>query len=167
MLFVPRPKGLGKDNFLKLADKEEVMGVFQGAPYTYRRHWVSGRSVECPSEGCQICAAPPELDERGRNKNAPTFRFRINFVTTKDGKWIPKIFEGGGELYDQLTSLDKKFDLSKTVVEIQRIGMKQSTKYNVLPRVDMPLNEEMAAKIKATPLLPLSVEESGSSAESA
>lgn len=151
MLFVPRPKGLGKDNFLKLADKEEVTGIFAGEIYSFRRHWsqATQRSIECLGEGCQVCATDPE--------SRASFRFRINFVTTKDGKWFPKIFEGGGELYDTLTGLDKKFDLSKTVVEITRMGMKQNTKYNVLPRIDQPITKDMEAKIKAVELLPLSV----------
>lgn len=156
MLFAPRPKGLGKDNFLKLADKEEVTGLFAGAIYAYKRHWVAGRGAECAGDGCQYCAAPPDLDEKGRNKNAPTFRFRVNFITTKDGKFIPKIFEGGGEFYDQLVNLDKKFDLQKTVVDITRMGMKTNTKYSVVPRVDIPLTKEWMDKIAAVQLLPLS-----------
>jgi hypothetical protein len=159
MLFAPRPKGLGKDNFLKLADKEEVTGMFRGEPYTYRRHWVQGRGAECSGEGCQYCAAPPDLDEKGRNKNAPTFRFRINFVTSKDGQFVAKIFEGGGELYDDLVNLDKKFDLSKVVVDLSRSGMKQNTKYRVLPRADMPVTKEILDKINAVQLLPLSAAE--------
>jgi hypothetical protein len=147
MLFAPRPKSLGKDAFLKLSDKEEVTGIFRGEIHTFRRHWANNRGVECGGEGCAICQADPE--------NYPAFRFRINFITTKDGKWLAKIFEGGGELYDTLTSLDKKFDLSKTVVEITRLGLKQNTKYNVLPRIDQPVSKEMEAKIGAVGLLPL------------
>lgn len=151
MLFVPRPKGLGKDNFLKLGDKEEVTGIFRGEIYSFKRHWVNQRSAECIGEGCPICAADPE--------NRPSYRFRVNFITTKDGKWIAKIFEGGGELYDTLANLDKKFDLAKTVVEITRRGMKQNTRYDVLPLVNQPLTAEMKAKIEAVALLPLSAEE--------
>lgn len=148
MLFVPRPKSLGKDNFLKLGDKEEVTGVFKGELYTFRRHWTNNRSTECAGEGCPICKEDPE--------NYPAFRFRANFITTKDGRWLPKIFEGGGELYDQLTNLDRKFNLVKTVVDIARSGLKQNTKYNVVPRTDIPITKEMEAKIAAVELLPLS-----------
>ena len=152
MLFTPRPKGLGSENFLKLNDKQEVTGIFQGGIYTFRRHWLNNRGSECPGEGCQICAADPE-------KNYPSFRFRVNFITTKDGKWVAKIFEGGGETYDILTNLDRKFDLTKTVVEIGRSGLKQNTKYNVIPLTNYPITKEMDAMIKAVTLLALSSEE--------
>lgn len=150
MLFTPRPKGLGKENFLKLSDGEEVTGVFRGQPHTFRRHWMQStqRSSECVGEGCPICQADPE--------NRPAFRFRINFITTRDGRWIPKIFEGGGELYDQLSSLDKKLNLANTVVEIQRRGVKQNTKYMIIPMTNMPITKEMAAMIAQVQLLPLS-----------
>lgn len=147
MLFTPRQKGLGKDNFLKLNDQEEVQGVFAGALYTFKRHWKNNQSMECIGSSCPVCTTDPE--------NRPGFRFRVNFITTKDGKWVAKIFEGGGELYDSLVGLDKKFNLSDTVVEIIRRGTKQNTKYDVLPRADMPINKEMKEKIGAVSLLPL------------
>src|SRR3990167_8255670 len=150
MLFAPRPRSLGKDAFLKLADKEEVTGLFKGEIHTFKRHWTNQRSVECIGEGCSVCSVDKE--------NYPAFRFRINFVTTKDGAWIAKIFEGGGELYDILVTLDKKFDLGKTVVDITRNGVKQNTKYNVIPRMDIPVTKEMREKIEAVGTLPLSAE---------
>lgn len=150
MMFTPRPKGLGKENFLKLNDKEEVIGLFRGAPHTFRRHWMGNRGAECIGDGCPICQADAE--------NKPSFRFRINFITSKEGQWIAKIFEGGGELYDQLVSLDKKFDLTNMVVEITRMGVKQNTKYTVLPMMKEPLTKEILAKINAVELLPLSVD---------
>lgn len=155
MLFVPRPKGLGKDNFLKLGDGEEVTGVFRGEVYSFRQHWRSNGGVECSGEGCQICAEPPPEGEKPRY---PAFRFRVNFITSKDGKWVAKIFETGGEVYDALTSLDKKFGLDKTVVDLARSGQKKDTKYTIVPRPDQPLTKEMMDKIKAVPLLPLTVE---------
>lgn len=149
MLFTPREKGLGAENFLKLNDKEEVTGLFKGEIYTFKRHWVNTRGSECPGAGCPVCAVDPE-------KNYPSFRFRINFVTSRDGQWISKIFEGGGETYDLLVSLDKKFDLAKTVVDITRRGIKQNTKYDILPRLDQPLTKEMLSKINSVDLLALS-----------
>jgi hypothetical protein len=157
-IFAPRARGLGKDNFLKLNDGEEVTGIFKGEPYTYRRHWINQRGVECEGVGtCQYCAAENQKPEKDRA--FPSFRFRINFVTTKDGKWVSKIFEGGGELYDQLVKIDQKFDLSKTVVDLSRSGTKQNTKYSVLPRTDLPLSKDMAEKVAAVPTLPLTAEE--------
>ncbi len=148
MLFKPRPKGLGKENFLKLNDNEEISGVFRGEIHTFKRHWVNQRSVECPGDDtCPICNVDPD--------NYPSFRFRINFITTKNGEWIAKIFEGGGELYDMLVTIDRKFDLSRTAVEITRMGLKQNTKYSVLPRLDMPITEAMEEKLSSVSLLPL------------
>lgn len=154
MLFEPRPKGLGKDSFLKLNDKEEVTGVFRGEIHTFKRHWVSNRSQECTGQDCPFCTAKTDPEK----ENYPAFRFRVNFVTTKDGEWVAKIFEGGGELYDQLTNFDRKFDLTKTVVDISRQGLKQSTRYLIYPRIDQPITKEMEAKLKSVTLLALSVE---------
>lgn len=148
MLFNPRPKGVG---FLKLADGEEVSGAFVGAPYTFRQHWVKGRGAECQGEGCTFCANP-ELDKDGKAK-FPGFRFRINFVTTIDGKYAARIFEGGGKTYDKLVALDKKFDLTNTSVEITRRGVKQNTDYDFYP--GKPITEKVRAQIKAVELLPL------------
>jgi hypothetical protein len=148
MLFTPRQKGLGKENFLTLNDKEEVTGIFSGEIFTYKRHWSNNRSQECIGQDCPFCKAEPD--------KYPAFRFRINFITTKDGKWVSKIFEGGGETYDQLASLDRKFDLSKTIVEITRRGLKQNTKYDILPLTNQPITKEMETKIKGVTLLPLS-----------
>lgn len=153
MIFTPRPKGLGKDNFLKLRDKEEISGLFRGKPYTYKRHWLNNQSAECVGEDCPYCKADPE--------HSPAFRFRINFITTIDGKWVAKIFEGGGELYDQLCNLDRKYDLSKTVVEITRRGLKQSTKYDILPLVNEPVTPEIENRLKEVELLALFVDKSG------
>lgn len=162
MMFEPRKKGLGKENFLSLNDKEEVTGLFRGEIYTFKRHWVSNRGTECIGEGCHFCRDDDEYNatEKDNSKRRfPAFRFRVNFVTTKDGQWVAKIFEGGGETYDLLSSLDKKFDLAKTVVDIARRGLKQNTKYDILPRVDQPLTKEMSSKINAVPLLALSADE--------
>jgi hypothetical protein len=147
MLFTPRTKGLGKENFLRLSDQEECSGLFRGDIYTFKRHWINGRSEECKSVACTICASDPE--------NRPSFRFRVNFVTYKNGQWVAKIFEGGGEIYDLLTNLDRKFNLSSTLIDITRRGTQQNTKYDILPRVDQPITQEMEARIKTIPLLPL------------
>jgi hypothetical protein len=149
MLFMPRVKGLGKENFLNLNDQEEATGIFSGEIYTFKRHWLNNRGMECTGAGCPTCASDPE--------NRPSFRFRVNFITLKNGQWVAKIFESGGELYDLLVSLDKKFNLSKVLTDITRRGLKQNTKYDILPRIDQPVSQEMEAKIKAVSLLQLSV----------
>src|SRR4051812_3522620 len=99
MMFKPRPRGLGAANFLKLADGEEVTGVFRGGIYTFRKHWMGQGTptVECAGADCPVCVTKPP--------KGPSFRFRVNLITSKDGQWIAKIFEGGSELYDQLSIL--------------------------------------------------------------
>lgn len=150
MLFTPRSKGLGSDSFLKLNDKEEVSGFFKGEIYKFYRHWANNRSIECVGAECPVCKVDPE--------NKPGFRFRINFITTKEGHWFPKIFEGGGEIYDSLVNLDRKYDLTKTAVEITRRGLKQNTKYDILPLVNYPITKEIDAKLKSVSLLALSTD---------
>lgn len=149
MMFAPRPKGLGKESFLKLNDQEEITGVFRGEIYLYKRHWINKRGIECSGESCPVCKAD------AKKENYPSFRFRINFITSKDGQWIAKIFEGGSEVYDSLTRLDKKHDLSKTAVEITRAGLGTSTKYHILPLKDYPMTKELEATLKSVTLKPL------------
>jgi hypothetical protein len=147
MFFLPRLKRLSKESFLNLNDQEEATGIFSGEIYTFKRHWLNNRGIECTESGCPTCASHPE--------NHPSFRFRVNFVTLKNGQWIAKVFESGGEVYDLLVSLDKKFNLSKVLIDITRRGMKQNTKFDILPRADKPVSQEMMDKMKAVDLLPL------------
>lgn len=151
MMFTPRPKSMNRDHFIKLADQEEVTGVFRGSIHTFRQHWTQTRSVDCTGVECPLCKANPD--------KYPAFKFRVNFVTSKDGQWISKLFEGSGSLYDQLVNLDKKLGLDKTAVDIARSGVGKNTKYNVIPRTDIPLDAKVMAKINAVPLLPLTVGE--------
>jgi hypothetical protein len=153
MLFTPRPKGLGKENFLRLNDQEEATGIFRGEIYTFKQHWVNGRGTECTGSGCQMCASDPD--------HYPAFRFRVNFIQSNNGQFSAKIFEGGGGIYDSLVSLEKKFDLSKTIVDIARSGTKKNTKYQILPRVDMPVTQELESRLRAVPLLQLSTSSTG------
>jgi len=148
MLFTPRLKGLGKENFLRLGDQEEATGIFKGEIYTFKQHWVDGRGSECSGPGCQMCANDPE--------HYPAFRFRVNFILSNNGQLAAKIFEGGGGIYDSLVNLEKKFDLSKTIIDISRSGTKKNTKYQILPRSDIPVTQEMESKFKSIQLHQLS-----------
>ena len=154
MLFNPRPKGLGRDNFVKLNDGQEITGVFRGVPHTFRRHWEGNRGSECIGAECPLCKAESEKKEPKR----PAFRFRINLLTSAEGKYAPKIFEGGGELYDELSSLDKKFNLAQTPVTITRRGTGTNTRYSIIPLPHMPVSKEMDKQISAVTLLPLTAQ---------
>lgn len=148
MMFAPRPKGLGSDNFLKLNDREKVVGVFKGDLYKFRRHWVGGKGMEC--EGADKC---PVCKEGSSKENYPSFRFRINFVTDK---MIPKIFEGGAETYDALTLVDAQYDLSQYIVQISRRGLGKKTTYEFEVDAKTPLTKENKTKIESVTLLSLS-----------
>jgi hypothetical protein len=148
MMFIPRPKGLGSEKFLKLNDKEEVSGFFKGEIYIFNHHWSNKRGVECTGTDCPICAIDPD--------NRANFRFRVNFIISNNDQWIPKIFESNGETYDSLVKLDRKYDLTKTLVEITRSGVQQNTKYHILPVANYPITKEMQDKLNAVTLLPLS-----------
>jgi hypothetical protein len=145
MMFTPRPKGLGKDNFVKLNDRESLLGIFRGDIYTFKRHWANNKSETCTGAECPIC----KVDA----KNYPSFRFRINFLTDN---MLPKIFEGGAETYDALTEVDKSSDLAKCLVQITRRGLSKKTSYEFEAQVKTPITKEARAKIDSIPLLPLS-----------
>ena len=143
MLFTPRKKGISTENFIRLQDGQEVTGIFAGMPDTFKIHWLNNKTSIC-EDGCSVCRDFPD--------NKPKFRFRINLVTQENGKWIPKIFEGGGPLFDDLVAKDAKFGLHKTLIEISRRGTKADTKYEVLPRLDIVVTPEMIKEIKTVKL---------------
>jgi hypothetical protein len=58
-----------------------------------------------------------------------------------------------------------KFELSKTVIEITRRGLKQSTKYDILPMTNQPLTKEMEQKLNTVPLLALSIQQAEQESE--
>jgi len=123
MMFKARQKGGGK-NFLKLKDKDSVTGVFRGDPHTFYQHWVGGRGVTCTrSTGCTHC----ESGEKG------SFRCRVNFIMSEEGKLIAKVFECGGKVYDALSALSADCDLSTHKVKITRSGSGTDTTYSILP----------------------------------
>lgn len=155
MIFNPRPKtlGLGAKAYVSLKDGEEITGVFRGNPYTYYRHWTGTNGVECTRKLMGTC----DLCETSEKKAA--YRFKMNFITSVDGKYVAKVFEGGGDLYDELANLHKKFNLAVNPVEITRRGTGTSTRYTILPLVNAPLTNEMQMQIEAVPLLKLTANE--------
>lgn len=118
--------GVDTKNFVKLKDKESAIGVFRGDPYDFRQHWVDKRSVLCTGaeKGCKLCA----------EKVKDGFRFRLNFITKENGGYVPKIFEQGWMVYEQLRALHEgDYKLDKTIVRITRSGTGQNTSYTVIP----------------------------------
>jgi len=134
--------GAKKDDFIRLKDKESIVGIFFGNPIDFESHWIGDRSETCSGDDCDICA-------EGRE---PTFKFRINFITRINGALESKIFESSGETYEGLKVLHKKYDLEKYTVEITRNGSGTKTKYIIMPLPDGKIGEAVWSKLKEVPL---------------
>lgn len=135
--------------FVKLKDKESVVGVLQGEPVTFRVHWTGTNSEVCQGPGCPLC----KKGEKSR------FRFRINFLTKDEaGAPIYKVLEQGMDVYGKLKSLNDEVPLEKTVVKISRKGSGlNDTEYTIIP-LPTPISEPMAKAIQALPLHDLTPE---------
>ncbi len=115
--------GSGSTSYLKLKDKESVVGVFQGMPHEFYATFKDGKYVEEPG---------------GK------FRFKINFVIKEGTTFVPKIFEQGQVVYEQLGALHDEYGLDSVTVKITRRGEKLDTSYDILP-----LRGEISAETKA------------------
>ncbi len=131
-------------NFLKLKDKESVVGVFRGSPFDFRQHWIANRSFPCKGQGCEHCT----------NKVKSTFRFRLNFVTKDPNNpqgYVAKIFEQGFSVYESLRALGEAgHNLERTLVKITRNGTGQATSYTIvnMPQPLAPQSEQFISKVK-------------------
>jgi hypothetical protein len=108
--------GKGSKLFVKLGDGASTAGVFRGELYEFYSKWVSNKSVLTTAD-----------DPDGKA------RFRLNFVTTEDGKLVSKIFEFGMPVYEQLQNLSEDFVVDQTKVKILRKGLKLETVYFITP----------------------------------
>lgn len=132
------PEGGGSKNFLKLKDKESVVGIFRGALHDFFILWDNGKSTP--------------VDEGTPNAK---FRFRVNFVVKDGASYVPKIFEQGLIVYKTLSELHNEYDLAKTVVKITRNGTGTDTTYSVLPLLKQTLSTDAEAYLDKLELLPL------------
>ncbi len=114
----PKEKGTSSNSFLKLKDGDVFMGVFRGEPHEFHVRWENSKSIPClPS-----------------NANAK-FRCRLNFVVKDaEGKYVPRIWEIGPRVYNQLKELNVDWKLDKTVVKVSRKGKGlNDTEYSITP----------------------------------
>ncbi len=111
----------GGQNFVKLKDKESIVGVFLGDPYEYSAIWSNKKSDVVP-------------DGTPNSK----FRFRVNFVTKDKSGYVAKIFEQGAGVYRRLIKLNEDFQgLEGVVVKISRKGSTMNdTEYTIDPVMD-------------------------------
>lgn len=143
----------GSVNYLKLKDKEMVVGVFKGQPYEYYQHWIgdrTGKSVPCEKSSDKSCPHCAKTVKR-------QFRFKVNFVqfTDYDGKpsLSPKIFQGSAKTYNLLKQLNThNYDLAKSFSTITRTGTEQSTDYIIAQHKKGAVNSDWESKLNAITL---------------
>ncbi len=142
--------GTGSNNYLRLKDGENKIGVPRGEIYEFRTKWVSGKSI-----------VVPDSDHEGKS------RFRLNFVIFEEGQFKPLIWEFGVTIYNQLADIADVYELDKTKLRVSRSGStKDNTSYNILPILKEPLSEKAIQAIAAVPLNILSHQQSSPPAAS-
>ncbi len=131
MNFTKTPAEGSDGNFLKLEPGGIALGVFRGDPKEFYVLW--------PKGGKPVPCEPGTAGSK--------FRFQLNFVTKKDGKHTPVIWEQGAVVYNQLKELHKDYPLNKTIVKVTRHGSGTDTTYSVLP---IPKGSEVTPELEAT-----------------
>lgn len=131
------PETGGSNNFVKLKDKESITGIFRGEIHEFFVKWVDGKSIEVP-EGSP----------------GSKFRFRINFVVKEGASYVPKIFEQGQIVYEQLAQFHEEYPLETTVFKITRNGEKLDTTYTLMPlrQAVTPETDAVLRQVKLNPL---------------
>lgn len=117
----------GSQSYIRLKDKESVVGMFVGDPYEFFSLWENSKPRAVP-EGTP----------------GASFRFRLNFVVREGTNFTPKIFENGATVYRQLDELNAEYDGLDTIyVKITRNGSGMETTYSILPSKAAPKAEEL------------------------
>lgn len=129
------PKGEGGNLFLRLKDGESIKGVCRGEIHEFHMKWVGNRS--------QLCEP---------NDPEAKFRFRLNIIVPENGSFVPKIWEFGLTIYNQLADIAEEYDLEKTKIKITRRGTGTDTVYLILPLLKEPLTPKQLNEIEAVPL---------------
>ncbi len=133
--------GLASKDFVRLKDKESIIGVFRGDPHSFKQHWKDKKSTPCTGTGCLLCQdKDPKTAKAG-------FRFRLNFITRENGEYVCKIFEQSWAVYLDLKTLHSDYPLNKHVVKITRNGSDNTTRYNIMPQPNGLIKPEVEAQI--------------------
>jgi len=143
-------------SFLKINDKESVIGLFRGDPYEFRQHWENKKGILCEGDECRHCLEDDKKNAMDGGKRKPSFRFRINFVLYDvSGDWKMNIIEQGWNFYNDLKALHEgDYNLERTLVKITRNGTGNMTKYTILP-VNRLITDQDMERIAAVKLLPM------------
>lgn len=100
--------------FIRLKDGDKMVGVFAGEPITFFSIF---KQQEMYSKKVQ----------------GSSFKFRINFIESQNGKWVPRILEQGAGMFDAIVACKEKYGIDKVAFEIGRKGQgKDDTVYSVL-----------------------------------
>lgn len=116
----------GGGHYIKLKDKESVTGIFMGEPHEFAIVWENGKSRHVPT-----------------GTPGSKFRFNINFVVKEGTTYVPKIYEGGPQIYNQMADINEEYPLEETPVKITRNGTGLDTEYNLMPMLKNPLTKEI------------------------
>jgi hypothetical protein len=106
----------GAGKYLKIGDNESVYCILRGDIVTSYQKW-NGATYEVAKKG-----------EQGAS-----LRFKVNAVVFEDKKPVAKILEGGGHLYFDFKSINEEYPLENTLIKISRVGVRQNTRYTVMP----------------------------------
>lgn len=106
----------GPSNYIKLKDKETIAGVLRGEPYECYVLWENKVKTEVP-----------------KGTPGAKFNFKINMIVKDGSSYAAKVLEGGAQIYKQLATLSKEWELDETVVIIGRDGTGLETEYTVMP----------------------------------
>lgn len=140
----------GGGSFVKLGDKESIVGIFKGDPYEFKQHYdnATKKGTLCPGTDCPKCA----------EGSKPAFRFRLNLITYDGAEYKPWILEQGWNFYQDLKALHEgDHDLEKTLVKITRNGTGNGTRYTIFPT--KTVSPEDLSKINQVKLLKLEKED--------
>lgn len=125
----------GTSTYIRLKDKESVVGIFRGDPYHFYSLWEDKKS---------------RIVEKG-TKGAK-FRFKLNFLIKDGASWLPWIFENGKTVYKQLMEINGEYPLETTYLKITRNGSEMDTTYSILPMLKQTLTPEATALLETIPL---------------
>lgn len=119
----------GSENYLKIKGGESINVIPRGEIYEYYVKWENGKS--------QVVAK----DAGGK------IRYRVNVIVKDGEKLLAKIWEFGTPVYEQLSSINEEYDVTKTKIKVTRHGEGLETTYMLLPLLKEPISDAMLKTI--------------------
>ncbi len=122
-------------DYLKIKSGESKIGVLRGEIFEFYIKWVEGKSQ----------VVQPDNPE-GKA------RFKANIFIREGEALVPKIWEFGIVIYNQLAGIAEEYDITTTPIKITRQGTSTDTTYTVMPLLKTPLTPAQLKQIESTPL---------------